>query len=55
MTAKVQVDAYRDSVIELFKEGKMPTMQHMVNWLDTMEEFHINSVYEQARYMGLHR
>lgn len=55
MTAKVQVDAYRESVVALFQEGKMPTMQHMVNWLDTMEEFHINSVYEQARYMGLHR
>lgn len=53
MTARMQIEAYRDSVRQLFQDGKAPTMQHLHQWLDEMEAIHLGAADDMLRYMRL--
>jgi len=53
MTARLQVEQYRKSVIELFEQNKVPTLEHMLRWLDAMEELHYPGVNAQMTHMKL--
>ena len=53
MTARMQVEAYRSEVRNLFEQGKAPTMEHLHNWLDVMEKVHYTGANEQLKYMKL--
>lgn len=44
LVARVHCIEYIDSVNALLKEGKAPTMQHMYNFLDQMENLYFNAV-----------
>jgi hypothetical protein len=53
MTARVLIDQYRATVQNLLSEGKVPTMEHLLSWLDKMEELLLPGANEQLKYMGL--
>ena len=53
MTARMQVEAYRAQVRQLFENGQAPTMQHLHEWLDQMEAIHYAGANEMLRYMKL--
>lgn len=55
MTARMQVDSYRKEVGELFKKGQAPTMAHLHQWLNQMEEIHLGGVEEMVSYMKLNQ
>jgi hypothetical protein len=44
MVARVHCVEYIESVNQLLKDGKAPTMQHLYNFLDQMEEMYFNAV-----------
>ena len=44
LVARVHCIEYIESVNDLLKEGKAPTMQHMYNFLDQMEQMYFNAV-----------
>ena len=53
MTARLQVQEYRKSVTDLFEQNLVPTMEHLLNWLDEMERVHYKGVDDMLRYMRL--
>ena len=53
MTARMQIEAYRESVKKLFEDGRAPTMQHLHQWLDEMEAIHLPASDEMLKYMRL--
>jgi len=53
MTARLQVQNYRQGVQKLFEEGKVPTMEHLHAWLDQMEQIHLHGADEMLKYMRL--
>ena len=53
MTARLQVQNYRQGVQKLFEEGKVPTMEHLHAWLDQMEHVHLHGADEMLKYMRL--
>lgn len=53
MTARLQVQNYRQEVQSLFDIGKAPTMDHLHRWLDAMEAIHIKGADEMLEYMRL--
>ena len=53
MTARLQVQNYREEVNKLFKEGKAPTMDHLHQWLDHMERIHLEGADSMLMYMRL--
>ena len=53
MTARMQVQQYRESVQKLFQEGLVPTMEHLHAWLDQMETIHLHGADEMLKYMRL--
>jgi len=44
LVARVHCIEYIESVNQLLKDGKAPTMQHLYNFLDQMEETYFNAV-----------
>lgn len=53
MTARLQVQEYRKSVTDLFEQNLVPTMEHLLNWLDEMERVHYKGVDDMLKYMRL--
>jgi len=53
MTARMLVMQYRESVQKLFADGMVPTMDHLHEWLDLMEENLIQGTEDQLKYMRL--
>ena len=53
MTARMLVMQYRESVQELFKQGMVPTMDHLHEWLDLMEKTLLQGAEDQLKYMRL--
>lgn len=53
MTARLQVQEYRKSVTDLFEKNLVPTMEHLLNWLDEMERVHYKGVDDMLKYMRL--
>lgn len=53
MTARLQVQEYRKSVTDLFEQNLVPTMEHLLKWLDEMEKVHYKGVNDMLKYMRL--
>lgn len=53
MTARLQVQEYRKSVTDLFEQNLVPTMEHLLKWLDEMEKVHYKGVDDMLKYMRL--
>ena len=53
MTARMQVQQYRQSVQNLFEQNKAPTMEHLTEWLDVMEQIHFKGADKMLEYMRL--